>query len=113
VTKGSGRETLEWGKEQQQEFDDLKHHLCSTLVISFPEMQQSFKIEPDASKYVVGIFLTQHSHPVAYHCETLSNIVQKYPTYDKEMYCIAQECLQWKHYILGKERIIHIDHKPL
>jgi hypothetical protein len=49
---------------------------------------------------------------VAYHSETLSDIVRKYPTYDKEMYSIVQACHQWKHYILGKETIIHIDHKP-
>jgi hypothetical protein len=29
------------------------------------------------------------------------------------MYSIVQACRQWKHYILGKETIIHTDHKPL
>jgi hypothetical protein len=29
------------------------------------------------------------------------------------MYSIVQACHQWKHYILGKETIIHTDHKPL
>ena len=48
-----------------------------------------------------------------YHSETLSDTVHKYPTYDKEMYSIVQACSQWKHYILGKETIIHIDHNPL
>jgi hypothetical protein len=50
---------------------------------------------------------------VAYHRETLSDTVHKYPTYDKEIYSIVQACRQWKHYILEKERIIHSDHKPL
>jgi hypothetical protein len=49
---------------------------------------------------------------VAYHSETLSDIVRKYPTYEKEMYSIVQACQQWKHYILGKETIIHTDHRP-
>jgi hypothetical protein len=29
------------------------------------------------------------------------------------MYSIIQSCCQWNHYILGKDTIIHIDHKPL
>jgi hypothetical protein len=29
------------------------------------------------------------------------------------MYSIVQACRQWRHYILGKETIIHTDHKPL
>jgi hypothetical protein len=100
-------------KEQQREFDDLKHRLCSAQVLSFPNLQQPFEIDIDSSDYVVGAVLTQHDHPVAYHSETLSDIVQKYPTYDKEMHSIVQACRQWKHYIMGKEMIIHTDHKPL
>jgi hypothetical protein len=82
VTKGGG-------KEQQRSFDDLKHHLCSALVLSLPDLQQPFEIEIDASDYVVGAVLTQHGHPMAYHSETLSYIVWKYPTYDKEMFSIV------------------------
>ena len=55
----------------------------------------------------------QHGHPVAYHRKTFFVIVHRYPTYDKELYAIVQACKQWKHYILGKETIIHTDHKPL
>jgi hypothetical protein len=29
------------------------------------------------------------------------------------MYSIIQACRKWKHYILGKETIIHTNHKPL
>jgi hypothetical protein len=81
-------------------------------VLTLLDLQQPFEIETDASDYVVGVVLTQHGHPVAYHSETLSDTVRKYPTYDKEMYSIVQACRQWKDYILGKETIIHTDHKP-
>jgi hypothetical protein len=102
-----------WGQSQQQAFDDLKQCLCSAPVISLPDLQQPFEIETDASDYAMGIILTQHGHPMAYHSETLSDVVRKYPTYDKEMYSIVKACRQWRHYILGKEKIIHTDHKPL
>jgi hypothetical protein len=94
-------------------FDDLKQHLCSTPVLSLPNLHHPFKIETYASEYVVGVVLTQHEHPVAYNNETLSDVVRKYPTYEKEMYSIVQAYHQWRHYIFGKETVIHIDHKPL
>jgi hypothetical protein len=75
--------------------------------------ESPFDIKIDASNYVVGIILTQHNHPVAYYSETLSDVVRKYPTYGKKMYSIVQAYRQWRHYILGKETVIHIDHKPL
>jgi hypothetical protein len=91
----------------------MKHRVCLAPVLSLLDMQQLFEIETDVSDYVVGEILTQHGHLVAYHSETLLDTAQKYPTYDKEMYSIVQACCQWKHYILGKETIIHTDHKPL
>jgi hypothetical protein len=106
-------EKFAWGRSQQQVFDDLKQRLCSSPIISLPNLQYPFEIKRDATNYVVGSVLTQHSHPVAYHSETVSDAICKYPTYNKEMYSIVQAFRQWRHYILGKETIIHTDHKPL
>ena len=94
-------------------FAELKHRLCCAPVLTLLDLQQPFEIETDASDYAIGAVLTQEGHPVAYHSETLSDTVRKYPTYDKEMYSIVQACRQWNHYIFGKETIIHIDHRPL
>ena len=70
----------------------MKHHLFSALVLSLLDLQQPFEIEIDASDYAIGAVLTQQGHPVAYHSETLSATIRKYPTYDKEMYSIVQAC---------------------
>jgi hypothetical protein len=113
VTKGSGRDKLVWGKENQRAFEDMKHNLCSSPILSLLNLQQPFKIETNVFDYALGAVLTQHGHPVAYHSETLFDDVHKYPTYDKEIYSIVQAYRQWKHYILGTKMIIHIDHKPL
>jgi len=94
-------------------FAELKHFLYSTPFLTLPDLQQPFEIETSTSNYAIGPVLTQQGHLVAYHNETLSNTVQKYPIYDKAMYSIPQAYRKWKHYILGKETIIHIDHRPL
>jgi hypothetical protein len=89
LTMGGGKETFVWGLSQQQAFDDSKKHLCSSLVLSLPDLQHPLEIEIDPSDYAVGSVLTQHGHPMEYHSETLSYAVCKYPTYDKEMYSIV------------------------
>ena len=68
---------------QQHGFEDMKKILCSTPVLTLPHMQKPFEIDIDALEYIVGAFLTQHGHMVAYHIEKLLYIVYKYPTYDK------------------------------
>ena len=68
----------------------MKYRLFLALVLTLLDLQQPFEVETDAFDYAIGVVLTQHWHPVAYNSETLSDIVQKYPTYDKEMYSIVQ-----------------------
>ena len=83
ITRGGGKVKFVWGQSQQQAFDDLKQRLCSALVLSLPDLKHPFEIETDAPDYVVGAVFTEHGHLVAYHSETLSDVVRKYPTYDK------------------------------
>ena len=89
VTKGGAKAKFYWSESQHKTFVELKHHLCYAQVITLPDLQQPFEIEMDASNYAIGEVLTQQGHPVAYHSETLSEIVQKYPNYDKEIYSIV------------------------
>jgi hypothetical protein len=77
VTRGGGKEKFVWGLFEQQAFNDLKKHLCSSLVLSLLDLQHPFEIEIDASDYVVGIILSQHGQLVSYHSETLSDVVYK------------------------------------
>ena len=36
-----------------------------------------------------------------------------YPTCEKELYALVQSLKKWKHYLMGKETIIHTDHQTL
>eukprot|EP00253_Pinus_taeda_P032317 PITA_32317 len=75
VTKGREKAKFFWSEIQQQAFFELKNRLCSAPVLTFPDLQQPFEIEMYAFDYAIGVVLTQHGHPVAYHNETLSDIV--------------------------------------
>jgi hypothetical protein len=92
--RGGGKVKFVWDQSQQKELDDLKQCLCSTLVLSLPDLKQHFEIETDASDYVLGIVLTQHGHPAVYHSKTLSDTICKYPSYDKQVYSILQAYCQ-------------------
>ena len=80
ITNGGGKAKFVWSKAHQNFFLDLKQHLCSTPVLSLLDLKQPFEIEIDALNSIVGSILTQHGHPMAYHGETLSDAICKYPT---------------------------------
>ena len=60
-----------------------------------------------------GAVLMQHKKPIFYHHEIFSKEVDKHPTYYKELYALVQSVKKWKHYLMGKETIIHSNHQTL
>ena len=76
-------------------------------------MRQPFEIQTDASDYAMDVVLLQHGKPITFRSETFNGAVTDYPTYEKDFYALVQSFKKWKHYLMGKEMIIHIDHQPL
>jgi hypothetical protein len=107
------KNTFQWEGKQQKSFDTLKEKITTAPVLALPNIQQPFEIETDASGYTMGVVLMQYRKPICYHSENFNQVAINYPTYDKELYALVQSVKKWKHYLLGKETIIHIDHQPL
>ena len=70
-------------------------------------------MQTDASDYAMGAILLQHGKPIVFHSETFNRAVTNHPTYEKELYVLVQSVKKWKHYLMGKDSIIHQDHQPL
>jgi hypothetical protein len=109
----SVKQVFQWGGKQQKAFDTLKEKISSAPVLALPNLRQPFEIQTDASNYAMGAVLLQHGKPIFFHSKTFNGVVINYPTYDKELYALVQSVKKWKHYLLGKETIIHTDHQPL
>jgi hypothetical protein len=91
----------------------LKEKISSAPVLALPNLRQPFEIQTDASNYAMGAVLLQYGKPICFHSKTFNGAVINYPTYDEELYAFVQSVKKWKHYLLGKETIIHTDHQPL
>jgi hypothetical protein len=107
------KNTFQWGGKQQKTFNTLKEKISTAPVLALSNIQQPFEIERDSRRYAMGAVLMQYCKPICYHYETFNQVVVNYPTYDKELYALVQSVNKWKHYLLGKETIIHTNHQPL
>lgn len=61
----------------------------------------------------MGVVILQHGKTISFHSEIFNGVVINYPTYDKEFYALVQSVKKGKHYLMGKETIIHVDHQNL
>eukprot|EP00253_Pinus_taeda_P034566 PITA_34566 len=107
------KSATEWGGKHQKAFDALKEKISTAPVLALLDLQRPFEIQTDASDYAMGAVLTRHSKPICYHSKTFNPAVVNYPTYDKELCALVQSVKKWKHYLMGKETVIHTDHQPL
>jgi hypothetical protein len=109
----SVKQVFQWGGKQQKAFDTLNERISLVPVLALPNLRQPFEIQTDARNYAMGAVLLQHGKPICFHYETFNGVVINYPTYYKDLYALVQSVKKWKHYLLGKETIVHTDHQPL
>lgn len=61
----------------------------------------------------MGTVLLQKGKPIFFHSKTFSKVVMNYLTYYKELFALIESFKKWKHYLMGKETVIHRDHHLL
>jgi len=91
----------------------LKQKISLAPVLALPDLRHPLKIQTYASNHAMGAVLLEHGKPISFHSKNFTRVVINYPTYVKELYALVQSVKKCKHYLMGKETIIHTDHKPL
>ena len=107
------KQVFQWGGIQQKSFETLKEKISTVPVLALPDLQQPFEIKTNINGYAMGAVLMQQKKPICYHSEKSSQAVINYSTYAKELFAMVQSVKKWKHYLIGKETIIHTNHHPL
>lgn len=111
------REPLLWDNNSLGNFDRLKEILSSDLILKLPNVKLPFVLRTDASDYGLGAVLLQYiddtPFPIAYSSRKLIDRETKYSAIEKECLALLFGVNKFNYYLLGKEFIVEIDHKPL
>lgn len=79
-----------WTKECQEAFDSLKLKLIQTPILSYPNFNESFILDTDASNFAIGAVLSQNidgqEKVVAYASRALTKSERKYCVTRKEAF---------------------------
>ena len=105
---------FQWGLEQQQAFDTLKSIMAADCLNAYPDYNQPFEINTDASDYQLGAAIIENGRPVAYWSRSLQPTQQKYTTTEKELLAIILCLKEYEKILYGAKQIkVFTDHKNL
>ena len=128
---------ITWSPECQAAFQEIKSQLAQNALLSFPDPNFIFVLEPDASDYQLGSIVLQNSteklsldaiiklftshpaklpsnfKPLAYFSRKLSSAQRNYTTLEKELLSIVESLLEYRSMLLGNTIVAFTDHHNL
>lgn len=108
---------FQWTEECDTSFNLLRRCLTSPPLLVYPDFNQPFRLDCDASKHAIGAVLSQgegnHEHVVAYASKSLNASQRNWITYDREWWAILWAIRHFRPYLAGRKFTVVTDHKPL
>lgn len=108
---------FQWGRSQQNAFDQIKTFLVNRPLLHFPDSDRTFIIQVDASEVGIGGVLMQNieqgDQPIAYMSQKLNRQQQNWNTTEKECFAVVSAIKKWHHYVFGHDFIVKTDHHAL
>lgn len=113
LTELTKKDNFSWGIEAVKAFEEMKRIMTSPPVLILPNFDLPFEVECDAAGRGIGVVLMQQRQPIAFFSKALSNGNLAKSVYEKELMALVLCIQHWRHYLLGREFIVHTDHKSL
>ncbi len=111
LKKSSGN--YEWDKTCNEAFGTLKDILVEAPVLKLPDFDKDFDIHSNAFNFATGGVLMQDGRPMEFESKKLSEMEQRWPTHEKEMWTVIHCLKTWGHYISSKDVVVWTDNVTL
>ena len=113
----SPKSTFEWTADQQQAFDLLKQKMTTAPVLAYPNPDDLFILDTDASNHAIGAELLQVQNGterlIGFGSFVFDPAQRKYCTTRKELLAVVRFTRHFKHYLLGRRFVVRTDHNSL
>ena len=106
-----------WSDECESAFKSLKEMLSTSDIVSYPNDEDEYILDTDASNYALGAVLSQMQNGkervIAYGSRTLNKNEKNYCVTDKELLAVKEFVEHFRQYLLGRTFTIRTDHQAL
>ena len=106
-----------WTSECMEAFNELKSCLVSAPILTYPDIEQDFILDTDASGVGIGAILSQkqdgQERVIAYYSKVLSKSERNYCVTRRELLAIVEAIKHFHTYLYGVTFTIRTDHGSL
>lgn len=106
-----------WTENREHAFQELKERLSWAPVLAYPDLNERFILDADASQSAVGAVLSQtvngEEQVIAYFAKALSKPEQKYCVTRKELLGVILAIKHYHTYLAGAQFTVRSDHSSL
>ena len=106
-----------WGKEQQDSFEEIKRRLIKPPVLHMPNKTGKFHLYSDTSKFMTGctLYQIQNGKPklIAYASKRLPGAVKSYSIIELELCGLAINIASFSHLLKRVDYDAIVDHLAL
>ena len=103
-----------WGKEQQQAFDEIKHRLQRLPVLHLPNRHRRFQLYSDTNKFTTrsALYQIQIGQPrlIAYASKRMLEAAKNYSITELEMCGLAMNITTFSHLLKKVDFDAIVDH---
>ena len=111
------RATFKWTPACQRAFEELQQKLVSAPILAYPNLEDTFVLDTDASDTSIGAVLSQrqgeHEKVIGYGSKALSKEERNYCVTRRELLAVVHFVEHYKYYLQGKKFVIRTDHASL
>ena len=116
-TKGVRLPPFVWPQEAAEAFEQVKALFAKTPVLSYPNEQDPFILDTDASNDSIGAVLSQVQDgkevPLAFASNSMSKTQRNYCTTKRELLAVVVYTKKFRHYLYGGNFTLRTDHSSL
>ena len=113
----TGKAEFCWGPDQQRAFKSLKEAMVVAPVLAYPNSDDPFLLDTDASDKALGAELSQCQNGVerviGYASFSLTPCQRRYCTTRKELLAVVRGTRHFRHYVYGRKFTVRTDHQSL
>ena len=102
-----------WTEATDEAFSLINDKLTNAPILTFSNFEKVFEVEYDACRVGIGAVLSQEKRHIIFLTEKLTEVRQKWSTYEQKLYAVYHSLKTWERYLIVCDFVFYSDHQLL